>query len=139
MKNGQVAVEFLLIIGILSLAIIPVLFAMHWNSQNSPDRLVLTKAAFSASRLASSANSVGSLGPGSKMRVQVELPPVHSVVASGEDISVNAITSYGTAAIVQTCDYSLSSQGFERMGAEGTYTIDVWSDEIGTVNMRLVD
>jgi hypothetical protein len=73
------------------------------------------------------------------MRVQIELPEVESVVASDEDIVVNTVTTYGNVAVVQTSDYNLVSSGFERMSSEGTYTIDMWTDEIGTVNLLLVD
>lgn len=136
--RGQVSVEFLLIIGILSIAIIPILSAMSLASQDSPDRLSISKATFSAARIASSAQAIGNLGPGSKIRAQVEMPPVQSVKIKGNELALDVITTYGNVVILQQTDFKMKALGFEKIGAPGTYIIDIYSDDGGIVNLELV-
>ncbi|MFH0927090.1 MAG: hypothetical protein V1822_00755 [Candidatus Micrarchaeota archaeon] len=139
MGRGQIAIEFLVILGLLSLAIIPIIFAMQWNAGNSPDRLAISKGTFSAARLAASVNSVGSIGEGARLRVQVELPNVDSVQLRAHEVVLNVQTSYGEVVILQPVDYDVSGIGLEGVKAEGTYVLDVYSDAPGKVSARLVD
>ncbi|MFH1306866.1 MAG: hypothetical protein ABIH83_04410 [Candidatus Micrarchaeota archaeon] len=138
MKKAQVAIEFLIVIGVLSLAIIPILFAMHWNAQNSPDRLAISKGSFSAARIASTVDAVGNLGVGTVLRAQVEMPAVNSVEAGGKELVVNVETTYGNVAIVQATQFEINAIDLGKIGAEGTYTIDAWKGDDGKVNLKLV-
>jgi hypothetical protein len=137
--KGQISVEFLMIIGILSIAMLPVMFAMHWTSQETPDKVAIAKASFSGSRLASSVNSIGNLGTGSAIVAQVELPVVESISLGRREININVLTSFGEVAIVQATDFEIEQTGFDRIGAEGTYLIDMKVDQDGVVQMRLKD
>jgi len=136
--RGQVSVEFLLIIGMLSVAILPILFAMNFATQDSPDRLAISKATFSAARIASSAQAVGNLGPGSKIRAQVEMPYVRSINVRGNEVALEVQTTYGNVLILQQADFELNGRGLEGIGAPGTYMIDIYSDTQGVVNLELV-
>jgi hypothetical protein len=113
--------------------------AMEWNAQNSPDRLAISKGTFSAARLASSVNSIGSLERQSKIRANVEMPLLESVQASGREIVLNVYTTYGTVAIVQATDYQVGGIGMEKINAEGTYSIDIYKKDDGTVALELVE
>lgn len=135
--KGQISVEFLMIVGLLSIAILPVLFAMHWTSQETPDKVAIAKASFSGSRIASSVNSIGNLGHGSAVVAQVEMPSVESVQVGRREISVNVLTSFGEVAIVQATDFDMDARGFERIQKEGTYLIDMNVDQDGIVQMSL--
>jgi len=139
MKRGQIAIEFLVIIGILSLAIIPILFAMHWNASNSPDRLAISKGTFSAARIAAAVDSVGSIGDGSKLRTQVELPENAGLRVRGKEIVLYVRTTYGDVVILQPTDYTTFSLGTENVKREGTYMFDIYSNEPGVVNIKLVE
>jgi len=139
MKKGQIAIEFLVIIGVLSLAVIPILFAMHWNSSNSPDRLAISKGAFSVARLSASINSVGNMGEGSKLRAQIELPASDSLLIRNREVVLYVETSYGEVVILQPTDYEVVGTGLEHIKTEGGYTLDIYSDEPGRVKVALVE
>ena len=139
MKKGQVAIEFLVIIGIMSLAVIPILFAMHWNSSNSPDRLAISKGTFSVARIAASINSVGSIGEGAKIRAQVELPACKSLKIKRREVALVVETSYGDVVILHPTDYDADGIELEGVRTEGGYIMDVYSDEPGEVKVELVE
>lgn len=139
MRKGQIAIEFLVIIGILSLAIIPILFAMHWNASNSPDRLAISKGTFSASRMAAAIDSVGSIGEGAELRTQVEMPNLGALKVQGNEVVLSVRTTYGDVVILQPTDYTIQSIGVEKLRAEGTYMFDIYSDSPGIVTVRLVE
>ena len=103
-KSGQIAIEFLVILGVLSLALVPVIFAMQWNANNSPDRLAISKATFSVNRLSCAINSIGSMGEGAKIRTQIEMPNVDLLSADGNEIVAEVETTYGQVVIVQPVD-----------------------------------
>ncbi|PIT84601.1 hypothetical protein COU37_02465 [Candidatus Micrarchaeota archaeon CG10_big_fil_rev_8_21_14_0_10_45_29] len=136
--RGQVSVEFLLIIGMLSVAILPILFAMNFAAQDSPDRLSISKATFSAARIASSAQAVGNLGPGSKIRAQVEMPHVRSISVNNNEVALDVQTTYGNVIILQQTDFQMHGRGLESISAPGSYIIDIYSDTQGIVNLELV-
>ena len=115
----------MLVLAILSATILPILLMLSWNSRAQPEALSVSMAAFSASRLAAAVNSVGSLGSGSALRTQIELPNVIFLQASGREIVVRVNTSYGLLDLVQPTRFNISSSGFSRIGAAGAYVIDV--------------
>lgn len=139
MSKGQIAVEYLIIIGILSIAIIPILFAMHWNANSSPDQLAISKGTFSVARISSSVNAVGSIGDGAKLRAQVEMPDISSLEVGPDVIVANVDASYGNVAIVQPTKYEVSGIGLTGIRAGGIYTFDIYSDEPGKVRVELVN
>jgi len=138
MRKGQIAIEFLVILGLLSLAIFPILFAMHWNSNNSPDQLAISKGTFSVARISSAVNAVGSIGDGAKLRVQTEMPNIDSLEIGPGVVVANVYTTYGPVAIVQPADYEVRGIGLEHVRIEGTYTFEIYSNEPGIVKIELV-
>jgi hypothetical protein len=122
-------VEYLVIISLLAAAILPFLLLLAASSTRSPEQLALSLATFSASRMAAAVNSVGSLGPGAALRIQVELPENVAVSASGREITISLNTSMGPMDIVQPVLFPLSSQGLERIRAGGSYVIDVYGPQ----------
>ena len=136
--KGQISVEFLIIIGILSIAMLPVLFAMNYSAQTTPDKIAIAKATFSAARLRSAVNSVGSLGFGSSMVTQIEMPTVEYIQISNKEIAISVMSSYGDVAIIQPVEFNITSTtGFENVRAEGTYLVDIHSNNDGHISMSL--
>lgn len=125
MTRGQISLEFLVIIAVMTLTLTPLLLLVQWNSQQSPDQNMLNKAAWSATRLASSVDAVGSLGPGSQMGVQVEMPDVVNVTAQGREITIRLITSYGPVDAVYPTRFNVTGVGLGSIHKEGSYLIDV--------------
>ena len=124
-RRAQASAEYLLILGVLAAAILPFLLMLAWNANQNPEALALTLATFSASRLAASVNSVGSLGPGAILRTQIEMPDGVTMSARGREVVVHLNTRYGPVDIVQPTRFNMSSSGLERISAQGTYVIDV--------------
>ena len=124
--RAQASTEYLLILSVLGAAILPFLLVLAWNATRSPEQLALSLATFSASRLAAAVNSVGSLGPGAALRTQIEMPDNVLLSARGREITVSLNTSVGQMDIVQPTLFPMNSTGLERVGAQGTYIIDVY-------------
>ncbi len=136
MLKGQIAIELLVILAVLSLALIPVLFAMQWNADNSPDRLAISKATFSVSRLSSAVNSVGSMGEGARLRTQIEMPDTLNLSADGKEIVAEIETTYGEVVILQPVDYIVQGVGLARVSTQGTYTFDIYATDSKKVRIE---
>ncbi len=123
--RAQSSAEFMIAIAIMGIALVPIMTAMQWNSQSSPEKMMLAKASFSADRLRSAVDSVGALGPGARLTAQVEMPQVQNISAQGREISIGLDTSFGPVDITQPTRFNVTTSGFERIRAEGRYVIDV--------------
>lgn len=123
--KGQASSEFLVIIAALTLMMLPVLVIMNLNVQYSQERMALSKATFSAARLAAAADSVGAMGLGAKLYTTVELPATESIDVQGHAIAIRLRTSYGPVVIVQASRFNLNATGIERASSPGTYTFEV--------------
>ncbi len=125
--RAQASAEFLIVIAIMSMAMLPLLLALQANATQTPDKLALAKATFSAARLSSAVMAVGSLGLNSSMMTAVEFPNVVLVNASGREILVRVATSYGPVDIVQPTRFNVTSPtgGLDAIRHEGSYVIDV--------------
>lgn len=86
MKRGQIATEYLLLVGIAFLAIIPIFYyALTSSSQN----IKMNEAADFVNTIAKTADIVYALGPGSQDYVKVTLPGgVESISFEGNEITL---------------------------------------------------
>jgi len=123
--KAQASSEFLIIIAALTLMMMPVLIVMNMNAQYSAERMALSKASFSAARLAAAADSVGAMGLGAKLYTTVELPGTEKIEVNGHDIALTLKTSYGNVVVVQASRFMLNATGIGRATAPGTYTFEV--------------
>ncbi|GEM_PF-4815190 len=123
--RAQAASEFLVIIAVLSFIMAPFLLIVYSNASSSAEKIAISKATFSAARLASSANAVGSMGLGSRLHATVELPDVESISTSKNEVVINVRTGYGIVSIVQPSRFQLTSDGLEKIKTAGIYTLDV--------------
>lgn len=127
--RAQASAEFLMVIALLAVAMLPLLLSLQANAVQTPDQLALSKAVFSASRLAASVESVGSLGLNSSLSTPLELPDVTLVNASGREVVIRVRTSYGPVDIVQATRYNVSSVGLDAIRREGSYVVNIRASE----------
>ena len=127
--KAQAASEFLIIIAVLSFIMAPFLLLVYTNASASSEKIAISKATFSAARLASSANAVGAMGAGSRVHATVELPDVESLRVVKNEVVVEVRTSYGVVSVVQPSRFQLDSSGLEKIHGAGIYTIDVSGPE----------
>lgn len=138
MQKAQASAEFLIVIAIMSMAMLPLLLSLQTNATQMPDKVNLAKATFSAARLAASVQAVGSLGLNSSMITAVELPEVLLVNASGREILVRVATSYGPVDIVQPTRFNVTSPNLDTIRHDGSYVIDIRSSaELNNSNVTL--
>jgi len=124
-RRAQASSEYLLILGVLSAAILPFLLVLVWNANQNPENLAMVLATFSASRLAASVDSVGSLGTGATLRTQIEMPDGVTLTAAGHEVVARLNTRFGPIDIVSPTHFMMNATGFERITKQGTYVIDV--------------
>lgn len=127
--KGQASSEFLVIVAVLSFMMVPFLLLVYMNSAGAPEKIAISKASFSAARLASSANAVGAMGIGARLYTTIEVPDVQSVQASGNEVVVTLKTSYGEVNIVQPTRHPVLGVGLDYIKGGGTYTVDVVGPE----------
>ncbi|MDE1798343.1 MAG: hypothetical protein KGH63_02975 [Candidatus Micrarchaeota archaeon] len=123
MRKGQASAEFLIVIAIMGVAILPLILVMAQNAQSTPEKLAMSEAQFSTARLGAAVDSVGSMGPGAQMRTQVQLPGLLSLAAGGREITARVQTSYGPVDIVQATKFNVSGPDLAGLTPEGTYLI----------------
>jgi hypothetical protein len=86
-KNGQVAIEYIAIAGVILAILIP-LFYFSFNTTN--ETITESQAEDAVFSLASAANEVYALSPGSKREVWVQIPGgTNSVIIQENEISLN--------------------------------------------------
>jgi hypothetical protein len=74
MSKGQVSVELFVVIGFVLLLFIPLIFLMYYKTSQLNTDISGMEGRLISSRLASIANSVGSLGDGSALKAEFTLP-----------------------------------------------------------------
>ncbi len=72
--KGQVSIELLAIVGFIMLLFIPLILFMHYKTNEMNVNMASSQSFFISSKLASIANSVGSMGDGSALKVEFILP-----------------------------------------------------------------
>lgn len=73
--KGQVSTELLIIVALVLLIFIPLLVLVYLEANNANQQIASYEAEFSVSRIASLANSVGSLGTNTTVITDVFIPP----------------------------------------------------------------
>ena len=124
-RRAQASAEYLLILGVLAAAILPFLLMLAWNANQNPEALAMTLATVSAARLAAAVDSVGSLGTGSALRTQIEMPDGVTLTARDREVVAHLRTRNGPVDIVSPTHFDINSSGFERITKQGSYVIDV--------------
>ncbi|MFH1685614.1 MAG: hypothetical protein ABH983_04885 [Candidatus Micrarchaeota archaeon] len=116
--KGQVSTELLVIVALVLLIFIPLLVLVYFKANEANQQIAAYQAELSVSRIASLANSVGSLGTNTSVTTDIYVPPntlamnVTSVGRAGE-ISLTMDSPQGpTTPIVEIIiRYPLSNPG----------------------------
>lgn len=130
MKRGQISVEYLILIGVIFLAIIPIFYyALQQSSQN----VRMNEANDFVSTLASTADMVYALGPGSQDYVKVVMPGgVENVSISRNEISLKVrifggiadIFAYSKANLIGSISTGSGSRHISVKNINGTVRIE---------------
>ncbi len=115
--KGQVSTELLVIVALVLLIFIPLLVLVYFKANEANQQIAAYQAELSVSRIASLANSVGSLGTNTSVTTDIYVPPntlamnVSSVGRAGE-ISLTMDSPQGpTTPVVEIIRYPLSNPG----------------------------
>ncbi len=79
MKKGQISMELVVLLGFVLIFFIPLLLISQGKVRELNQELVTLQAQTAASRIASTVNSIGYMGTGSSMILDIYLPAVAKV------------------------------------------------------------
>ncbi|MBD3210089.1 hypothetical protein GF318_01790 [Candidatus Micrarchaeota archaeon] len=114
--NGQVSTELLVIVALVLLIFIPLLVLVYFKANEANQQIASYQAELSVSRIASLANSVGSLGTNTSVTTDVFLPPntvelLTTGSARGGEVVLRMETPQGPSEIVEVVKYPITSAG----------------------------
>jgi hypothetical protein len=115
--KGQVSTELLVIVALVLLIFIPLLVLVYFKANEANQQIAAYQAELSVSRIASLANSVGSLGTNTSVVTDVYIPPntiALNVSNAGRaaEISMTMDTPQGpTTPVVEIIRYPVSNPG----------------------------
>ncbi len=116
MRKGQISTELLVIVAFVLLVFVPLLVMVYFKTNDANQQIASYQAELAVSRLASLANSVGSLGTDTSVETDVFIPPntvwlktVNS--GQGSEMSLEISTPQGDSEIVEVMKYPVSTPG----------------------------
>lgn len=116
MRKGQLSTELLVIVAFVLLVFVPLLVMVYFKTNEANQQIASYQAELAVSRLASLANSVGSLGTDTSVETDVFVPPntvwlktVNSNSGQGSEISLEISTPQGDSEIVEVMKYPVSN------------------------------
>lgn len=113
MKKGQVSTELLVIVALVLLIFIPLLVLVYFKANEANQQIASYQAELAVSRIASLANSVGSLGTNTSVVTDVYVPPNTVVFQTnsagrGGEIELKVKTPQGDTDVVEIVTFPLS-------------------------------
>ncbi|MFN7991300.1 MAG: hypothetical protein U0R44_04045 [Candidatus Micrarchaeia archaeon] len=114
--KGQVSTELLVIVALVLLIFIPLLVLVYFKANEANQQIASYQAELAVSRIASLANSVGSLGTNTSVVTDVYIPPntislKTAQVGQGSEIDLTVNTPQGPTEVVEVIKYPLSNPG----------------------------
>ncbi|NYZ74632.1 hypothetical protein H0O00_05790 [Candidatus Micrarchaeota archaeon] len=114
--KGQVSTELLVIVGLILLIFIPLLVLVYVKANEANQQIASYQAELTVTRIASLANSVGSLGTDTSVETDVYLPPNTinlTTVKSGHggEIILYVSGPEGESPIADVIKYQISNPG----------------------------
>ena len=102
-KRSQISVEYMVIIGFVTLITIPLILIYHSFVQDSSDQITSTQVQQIAQKIADTAESVYYIGEPSQTTLNINMPDMVTGVnlSAGYEIVFRINTGSGTADIVQ--------------------------------------
>jgi len=112
--KGQISTELLIIIALVLLVFIPLLVLVYFKANDANQQISSYQAELSVSRIASLANSVGSLGTNTSVTTDVFVPPETvkfscQPTGGGGEIVLQINTPEGPTDIVEIVKYPINS------------------------------
>lgn len=129
-KRGQVSTEYLMIVGIVLLLLIPIFYI---SAQKVNNEVKVNQANDAVTSLARAVNVVYSLGPGTRRFIEITIPgAVESTEANGNLIQIKLHVFGGTSDV-----YALTITNVSGYipSEKGTYHIPLEAQEDGTVRI----
>jgi uncharacterized protein (UPF0333 family) len=121
--SGQTAMEYLIIVSIVLVFMIPIWTYVATMQQQTNTELTLTYARNAANQIADAAKLVYSQGPPAKLRINVYIPyGVQNITITNNSISFGVIFNSKTADIYA---FSTSNLNGSIPSGQGYYWIDV--------------
>ena len=102
-KKSQISVEYMVIIGFVTLITIPLILIYHSFVQDSSDEITSTQVLQIAKKIADTAESVYYMGEPSQATLSINMPNMVAAanLSAGYEIAFKIRTGSGTADIVQ--------------------------------------
>lgn len=131
--RGQVSTELLIIVGLILVLFIPVLITIYLKAAEANDRIASLQASIALSRLASTANAVGSLGGGAYAVAELYVPgQVQSIefnpLGEGGEIVFSIRQQNETSEVVDVVKFPLRGPVFENP-RDGIYRFNISNNE----------
>ena len=123
-KKSQISVEYMMIIGFVTLMTIPLILIYHSFVQDSSTEITSTQVQQIAQKIAGAAESVYYLGEPSQTTLKVNMPGnvVSANLSAGYEIVFKIRADSGTSDIVQNSPVNITGS---LPTAEGLYTITI--------------
>lgn len=146
--KGQVSTELLVIVALVLLVFIPLLVLVYFKASEANQQIASYQAELAVFRVASLANSVGSLGTNTSVSTDVFIPPnTESLIVSrsgrGGEITLTISSPQGSTEIVEIIKYPV--KGTVELADEttaGTWTrLKITSEYVGneaTISIKKV-
>jgi hypothetical protein len=123
-KDAQVSVEYMLLIGFVTVITIPLILIYHSFTQDSNDEINSAQINQVAKKIVDTAESVYYLGEPSQTTLKVNIPGNVILVnlSSGYEVVYNIRTKSGKADVVRSSSVNITGS---LPTSKGTYTITV--------------
>ncbi len=115
--KGQVSTELLVIVALVLLLFIPLLVLVYFKANEANQQIGTYQAELAVSRMASLANSVGSLGTNTSVVTDIYIPPntlsfsIKESGSAGGEAVLQISTPQGKSEVVDLIRYPLSNPG----------------------------
>jgi hypothetical protein len=147
-KKGQLAIEFIIIVGFFLAILIPLLYMINNTFYNQIEKASINKLYESFSKLSVAIETVGNIGPGTALEVKIDIPKIKIIgIKSSSTISSIINKKYDqlyleyetndgrTISLVHASNYELEGVDLDKIKGQGEYNILVRSDEAGKIKV----
>jgi len=123
-KEGQISVEYLVIIGFVTVITIPLIIIYYTFTQQSNDEITSSQISQISKKIVDAAESVYYLGEPSQISLRINMPDNVILVnlSSGKEVVFRIRSGRGEADIVQTTSANISGSLPTK---KGTYAVTI--------------
>ncbi len=122
-RKGQIAVEYIIMVGFLMALTLPIISLFLEYSRGSQDKIITTQAYNAARKIVDTAETVYSYGEPSRLQISVFFPSnIDSIVLRNKEVMFKIQTSSG---ITDVAVYTIANLTGSLSTVEGTHVITV--------------